>query len=163
MLQWLHEQPEDTQLHQMSKLHSTFPNGPHLHKNLKLYLILRFCLVDFVSVLEMANGMFSREDVKLPVGECWLVAILFIFLLVLYPRPNEPLTLALNCYVLGDNSTHIFTVNIPSTNNISILKEVRKPIHLTLMIQMTCLTGRSRNVCMLSSNGWLVRHYDLFY
>ena len=29
VLQWLHEQPEDTQLHQMSELDSTFPDGPH--------------------------------------------------------------------------------------------------------------------------------------
>jgi hypothetical protein len=37
-----------------------------------------------------------------------------------------PLALELNCLVLGDDSSHIFTIEIQGTKNISALKEVIK-------------------------------------
>lgn len=43
-----------------------------------------------------------------------------------------PLALELNCLVLGDDHSHIFTIEILGTKNISVLKEVikdkKKPI-----------------------------------
>ena len=37
-----------------------------------------------------------------------------------------PLALELNCLVLGDDSSHIFTIEIQGTKNISVLKELIK-------------------------------------
>jgi hypothetical protein len=37
-----------------------------------------------------------------------------------------PLALELNCLVLGDDPSHIFTIEIQGTKNISVLKEVIK-------------------------------------
>jgi hypothetical protein len=37
-----------------------------------------------------------------------------------------PLALELNCLVLGDDPSHIFTIEIQGTKNISALKEVIK-------------------------------------
>jgi len=35
-------------------------------------------------------------------------------------------TLSLNCYLLGDDSTKVFTVEVPESKNISILKKMVK-------------------------------------
>ncbi len=42
-------------------------------------------------------------------------------------------TLSLNCYLLGDDSTKVFTVKVPESDNVSILKEMireKKARHL---------------------------------
>lgn len=42
-------------------------------------------------------------------------------------------TLSLNCFLLGDDSTKFFTVKVPKSDNVSILKEMikeKKACHL---------------------------------
>jgi len=46
--------------------------------------------------------------------------------LYLNTRKASMSTLSLNCLLLNDDSKHVFTVEIPETKNISILKELIK-------------------------------------
>lgn len=72
-LQWLHEQPTNTQLNETKLLDLVFPNGPHPRKNSQLdiivadlegmlYSILRFYPPDCPSVLEMIEGLGDPYD-----------------------------------------------------------------------------------------------------
>ena len=84
------------QLREMKKLSLVFPEGLHQSDdNLKLdiiisdsegmfYFILRFYIVDFMSVLEMADD----PDDMFNTGECWLVAIGLIGCGPVYQRKN---------------------------------------------------------------------------
>ncbi|KDR71453.1 hypothetical protein GALMADRAFT_253758 [Galerina marginata CBS 339.88] len=71
-LQWLHEQPEGSQMNDMKKLSFVFPHGPHKcdHLNLKLDII-----VADAEVLEMVDGLGDPYDVykrwvKKALNEC---------------------------------------------------------------------------------------------
>jgi Crinkler effector protein N-terminal domain len=46
-------------------------------------------------------------------------------LLIILPTMSEP-TLSINCLLLGSDSSEVFTVKIPKTENVSILKRLIK-------------------------------------
>jgi hypothetical protein len=72
-LQWLHQQPADGHLPLTKKLTSIFPTGPRLSDDRldiivadtegMLYSVLQPYLTDFVSVLELVEGLGDPDDV----------------------------------------------------------------------------------------------------
>ena len=70
-LQWLHEQLIDNQIKETQLLSSVFPNGPHgsdldiivADTEGMIYSIFQLYLTDFVSVLEMTEGLGDPYDV----------------------------------------------------------------------------------------------------
>jgi len=70
-LQWLHQQSVDNQIKEMQLLSSVFPNGPHgsdldiiiADTEGMIYSIFKLYLTDFVSVLEMTEGLGDPYDV----------------------------------------------------------------------------------------------------
>ena len=70
-LQWLHQQPLDNQIEESETLLSVFPNGPHgsdldiiiADTEGMIYSIFQLYLTDFVSVLEMTEGLGDPYDV----------------------------------------------------------------------------------------------------
>ena len=69
-LQWLHQQPLDNQIEESETLLSVFPNGPHgsdldiiiADTEGMIYSIFQLYLTDFVSVLEMTEGLGDPYD-----------------------------------------------------------------------------------------------------
>ena len=70
-LQWLHRQPVDNQIEESETLSSVFPNGPHgsdldiiiADTEGMIYSIFKLYLTNFVSVLEMTEGLGDPYDV----------------------------------------------------------------------------------------------------
>jgi hypothetical protein len=72
-LQWLHKQPENAYLQGTDALASAFPNGPCLtHDKIDiivadaegmLYSVFPSYLTDFLSVLELIDGLGDPDDV----------------------------------------------------------------------------------------------------
>ena len=70
-LQWLHQQSVDNQIDKLETLSSVFPNGPHgsdldiiiADTEGMIYSIFQSYLTDFLSVLEMTEGLGDPYDV----------------------------------------------------------------------------------------------------
>ena len=72
-LHWLHQQPADGHLPVTKKLASIFPNGPRLSDDQldiivadtegMLYSVFQSYLTDFLSVLELVDGLGDPDDV----------------------------------------------------------------------------------------------------
>ena len=80
-LQWLHEQPENAYIQEMNLLASIFPRGPcPTHNKLDiiianaedmLYSVFQSHLTDFLSVLELIDGLGDPDYVhKRKVKKC---------------------------------------------------------------------------------------------
>ena len=103
------------------------PAGPNLKED-----VANLALVDkdFLPPVAELSSVFPSLPanhihivVKPPIFGEWLVFLSSHLLLILVVIPSHHLEL--NCYVLGDDREHIFSVNLPSTNTVAYRKVIK--------------------------------------